>query len=445
MPIPVFGSNTESTPTASTTCAVPIPTGVAEGSVIIVAVRVDTGVETITPPTGFTETTSSPISITSTGANVTHVYWKRQGSATGAGETTGTYDFTLSATPTVHTGIAHRYGGVIQSGDPFDATNSAVKLTTTDGTTPAVSLTTTDLNRELVWIASNSSGGGTTAPGTFTIRTDWGNNGLGAASKDQAASGSSGSVSGSFATAGKTGAWLGALEPGGPLAWGNATTTASRSPAITFSNYTPIADDIVAFWAASGAAAAAATAPTNWVLPTPAAGANPVASDSHTQAFTYHVVTSGEASGGTVTYTATNLWNVAQTGNVVGAVLRGIDTTTPIDSIVSTFSSANAATPHVLAALTGTDLSTDSIVLSAVAKDGTGTYTTPAGWAAVTSSNTNQGHWLGYREGLTTSGTNVAATNITPSAGDEYCSITVAFTKGLAGPTPNPGNFFQMW
>lgn len=219
-------------------------------------------------------------------------------------------------------------------------------------------------------------------------------------------------------------------------AFGSAVTTASRSPAITFSNYKPRTNDVVAFFAASGTAAAAATAPTNWVLPTPATGANPVASDSHTYAFTYHVVTAAEETASTTTYTATNLWNATQTGNVVGLVLRGVDTTAVIDSLVSGFSSTNTATPHVFPALTGANLSTGSLVVGGVASDGLSTYTTPAGWMARTSFNTNQGNAVMTSLTATTSGTNVAATNVTPSVGDEYCAFTVAFTA-LAENTTN--------
>lgn len=211
-------------------------------------------------------------------------------------------------------------------------------------------------------------------------------------------------------------------------ATGNAVTTASRSPSVAFSSYTSYVNDVIVFAAASGAAAAAATAPSGWVLPTPASGANPVASDSHTYAFTYHLVTNAEELAGTTTFTATNLWNVAQTGNVTGIVLRGVDPAAVIDSLVTAFDSTNTVTPHVLPALTGANLSTGSMVVRGVTKDATGTYTTPATHTARGSNNTNMGNNLYTHDTLTTSGSNVAATNITPSAGDEYCSFSAAFS-----------------
>lgn len=215
-----------------------------------------------------------------------------------------------------------------------------------------------------------------------------------------------------------------------PVATGNAVVTASRSPAITFASYTSVVDDIVVFVAASGAAAALATAPTNWVLPTPTTGANPVASDSHTLVFAYHKVTSA----GVSTYTATNLWNATQTGNVVGVVLRGVAPATPLDDLVSGFSSTNTATPHVFPALVGANLSTSSLVVSAVAADSAVTYTTPTGYTVQATNGTNLRNSVFTRDVRTTTGTAIAAQNITPSAGDEYAAFTAAFTIGAADP-----------
>lgn len=214
-------------------------------------------------------------------------------------------------------------------------------------------------------------------------------------------------------------------------ATGNAVVTASRSPSITFSTYTPATNDVIAFFAACLTIAAAATAPSGWVLPTPAAGANPVASDSHTYAFTYHLVTAGEA-GGSATFTATNLWNATVTGNVTGIVLRGVDAAVVVDSLASGFSSVDTVTPHVFPALTGSNLSDDSLIVNGVAKAATGTYTTPTNYTARGSNNTNQANNLYTRIALVTEGTNIAVQNITPSAGDEYCTFSVAFAADIA-------------
>lgn len=204
-----------------------------------------------------------------------------------------------------------------------------------------------------------------------------------------------------------------------------AALSASRSPSVTFAT-SPIENDYVVLFASS-TTTATITVPATWE--NALGGTTDVESDAHQMCCVIHRVTSAEDAADTVTFTATNLYDATETGEVVGVVLRNVSTVTPIDSANSAFDSANSVTPHVLASLTGANLSTGSLVVSAVAKDGTGTWTTPAGYTALASRNTNQGLAAYSRNTPTTSGVNVAATNITPSAGDEYTSITVAFTK----------------
>lgn len=201
----------------------------------------------------------------------------------------------------------------------------------------------------------------------------------------------------------------------------NAAITASRSPSLTFGT-APAADDVVVMWPSSTTTAQTITEPSGWSNPL-GAGVD-VESDSHQICCVYHVVTAAEAAGATTTFTATNLYGANTTGNVVGCVVRNCDPVDPLNIANSTFSSTNTVTPHVLAGLTPTV--TDGIMLSAVAKDATGAYSsTPAGWTQITTSNTNQGKWLGYQTALTTANSAISAVNITPSAGDEYASISV--------------------
>lgn len=224
------------------------------------------------------------------------------------------------------------------------------------------------------------------------------------------------------------------------VAGGGSGSFTARTVDVTLAS--PAAtDDVIVAWATSGAASSAITVPTGWV--NVLGGNTIVTSDSHTLCCVYHIVTSGES--GTQNFQITNLWNATQTGIITpGAfLLRGVDTTTPLDSAGSTFSSANA-TPHVLAALTGANLSTGSLVVSLIAADATKTWTTPSGWTVnpVATAAANIGRsWS--RDALTTAGNNVAATNVTPSAGDEYASITVAFTQGAI--VNSTGAFFAVF
>ena len=213
------------------------------------------------------------------------------------------------------------------------------------------------------------------------------------------------------------------------VAWGSAAITASRSPAITFSPYHPQVDDIVLFFPSSTGITITPTAPAGWI--NPLGGTTDVETTAHEICCVYFPVTDASNQTGSVTYTATNLFGATTTGNVVGCVLRGVDPAAIIDDSGTGFSNTTTATPHVLPGLTGANLTNDSMVISCVAKDGTGAYSAanqPVGWQYIVTNNTNQGKALLMRDNLAVAGTNIAATNITPSAGDEYASITLAFT-----------------
>jgi hypothetical protein len=215
----------------------------------------------------------------------------------------------------------------------------------------------------------------------------------------------------------------------------NVAALTTDDPSVTFSGYTPLEDDLVILFPSSTTvlgAVANASLPAGWV--NPLGDGVEVNSDSHGLACFYHLVTAGEESGGTTTYTATNALDAAETGRVHGVVVRNVDPSAPIDGFNTAFNSGNTTTPHVLAGITGSGVLLDgSLVVSSVAADGTGTYgSVPAGWTQLQTAGTTQGRWTGTRDTLTTVNTDVTATNITPSAGDEYCSITLAVAKAIA-------------
>jgi hypothetical protein len=219
-------------------------------------------------------------------------------------------------------------------------------------------------------------------------------------------------------------------------ATGSSTLVSSQSPSVTFSSYTPATNDVVYFFTVCGVAAQGINAVAGWV--NPLGGTTIVASDAHTVFCAYHLVTSGEASAVTTTYTITNWLTAARGGTTVAIVLRGVDSTTPVDAVASTFDSANTATPSILPALVGTDLSTNSLVVGAVGRDGVGgTWTTPAGWTFRTNATGDSGSPGSALSTLSPRrAPHVAATNITPSAGDEYASVTIAFTAAAAASPP---------
>lgn len=202
MPIPVHAATGTYTETSASTASFAVPSGVANGDIIVIPIFVDNASTTITGyAAGFAEAGDSP---QATGINSLHVVWKR---ATGAD--TGTYDFTLSQSR-FHTGSALRYTGAAAAGDPWDDTDGAVD-DTTGTTTPAVSVTTTGADRLLIWAATSWHVNSWTPPTGFTERVDAGFGTVTAADKDQAVAGSSGSVTGTPANTSRRCAWLGAL------------------------------------------------------------------------------------------------------------------------------------------------------------------------------------------------------------------------------------------
>lgn len=195
--------------------------------------------------------------------------------------------------------------------------------------------------------------------------------------------------------------------------------SASRSPSISFST-PPLENDLIIIWPSS-TTTAAVTMPAGVV--NVLGGTTDVESDAHEIACAYHFVTAAE-SASTTTFTFTNFYDTTQTGNIVAALVRGVDLVNPINITGTGFNSANTAADHTLPGLTPT--CTDGIWFSCIAKDGTGAYATdPSGWDRVGASNTNQGKWGGYRIARTTAGSAISGQDITESAGDEWAAISV--------------------
>lgn len=206
----------------------------------------------------------------------------------------------------------------------------------------------------------------------------------------------------------------------------------TNDPSVTFTGYTPLENDLVILFPSSTTVlgvVANASLPAGWA--NPLGDGVEINSDAHGMAALYHLVTAAEETAVTTTYTATDALDAAETGYVHGEVFRYVNPAAPIDGFNTDQGSGNTTTPHVLAGITGSGvLLDDSMVVSSVAKDATGAYSSvPAGWTQLQATNTNQGRWTGIRNTLTTVDTDVTATNITPSAGDEYVSITLALAK----------------
>jgi hypothetical protein len=207
-----------------------------------------------------------------------------------------------------------------------------------------------------------------------------------------------------------------------------SSTAGDNDVTITFpGSYTPLEDDIVFLWTAKNAVGLTYTNASPWVE-VQTGGFEPSDSSMRVSVI-YRVVTAGEESGGTLTYTASNVWSANSAGATIGVALRGVDTAAVIDSFGTT-SQATTGTSHSLAGLTGANLSTGSLVLSGIFADGTGTtYAEPTDWGIVQQFNTQMGSAVFSKDATTTSGVDISAVSIT-GPGDEFVSVTVAFTAG---------------
>lgn len=216
-----------------------------------------------------------------------------------------------------------------------------------------------------------------------------------------------------------------------------AAISASPSPSITFTPYYPVENDVVVVFPNSTTTATVAdvTGYTN-----PLGSTVDVESDSHEISCAYKVVSAAEAADqdGTVTFTLTSWYGANETGNILGVVLRGVDPAAVVDSINSWTVDTNTSAHH-LPALTGTNLSTGSLVISCITIDAsTSPYAIlPAGWSWLTSSVANHASALLVRNTMTTAGVDVADTAITGPATDEGAAITIALSK--LGSVPHTG------
>ncbi len=170
MVLPAFGAAGTylSAGSFGTSAAVPVPSGVAAGHVILVDLYVETS-NAVTPPSGFTEIPTAASTMPS--GQVHRQFWKR---ATGADA--GTYTFTWIGS-THYDAVAVRYTGVVATGTPYDSGGGApasASRRSSSSTTPAVSLTTQGVDRLVVWSATSFDFGSWTPPSGYTERVDTG-------------------------------------------------------------------------------------------------------------------------------------------------------------------------------------------------------------------------------------------------------------------------------
>lgn len=199
------------------------PSGLVDNDIIICSIfSFSTGsLATMTPPTGFTELSVSPINVTDASSNLGRhqVWWKR------AASESGSYTFTSTPSTNSRQSSIITVRDCITTGSPVDA-NSA-NSANFGQTTTATGITTTVAYDLLLWLSHDWTGGGSLSPPTgFTERYD---SLLYAADKAQTASGATGNFTQSNAnppTGNPWSAFLVALKPIPPATGG---VTASPS------------------------------------------------------------------------------------------------------------------------------------------------------------------------------------------------------------------------
>lgn len=211
-----------------------------------------------------------------------------------------------------------------------------------------------------------------------------------------------------------------------------AAISSSRTPSVTFSSYVPYENDVVVlFSSVSNFATTTLTIPADWsnaLGGTTGVSAN-VSGTVYNHSAVYHSVSNSEMAGGTTTYTVTNLFNATRSGNVCALAIRNVAPSAIVDD-ADTASNTSSVTPHSLPGLTGANLSNGSLVVSSVMKAATGSYTTPSGWTQQVTSNSSHAKWVGTLDALTSAGTSISSTSITPNSSGGYTAITVAFSFG---------------
>jgi hypothetical protein len=184
----------------------PVPSGVVNGSLVVVYCFLDSTVTFTTLATGFAHAPGSPMQVGGgSGNHSLNVMWKRA-----TGSDSGNYTFNQSASQ-YRAGNCIRYTNTLAVGDPWDDFDGQSSTANGTGTIP-VSVDTTGPDRLLCWSATNWSGGTWTHPSTFTARFGTEDDRVIAGSdKSFPTAGASGSIAGSCSSSDKRCAWLGAL------------------------------------------------------------------------------------------------------------------------------------------------------------------------------------------------------------------------------------------
>lgn len=379
--------------------------------------------------TGIQDTASLVVTASSTGSGVLGTVGAGPDSITATGSGVGVVEAFNSGSATV---IATATGtGTMHANDSAalvvtaSATGSGVVGTVGTG---SLSVTATGSGTGSSGIVNYNGGGSQTVTATATGTGAVGVVDTASEMLSVTANGTGAGVLGAVGTGSlsvtATGTGVGKVPPvfaSGFIRNGFATV---QSPTTgTIPSYTPAAGDLVTCFVRTATVSPTWTVPTGWT--NPLGGTTLEASGSDSLLVIQHVVTSAEQTAGTTSWTLTGLFSAGQTGAVYSCVVRGANSSNPIDTTGVTQSST-ATTTHVLAGITPN--STGSLVIHGIGSSGSGAYSSPpAGTTLEVSSAAGQnGGAIVGRTAATTAGVAIGAANITFAASSQYASITLA-------------------
>ena len=223
----------------------------------------------------------------------------------------------------------------------------------------------------------------------------------------------------------------------------HAVDVASATRTIAFTLATaPLENDVI-YLCAGSTVAATFTKPSDWFSGHPD-GANARYSTSAHGVFVIgHVVTAAEASGNTVSWTLTDIYNFVQTFNLMVVVYRGVDPTDLISFIGSTIVDPAAATAEI-PLMDGTWMETDGVLFCFHSMDSlfSGQGTTPTGWTRVILSTARRYALYEYNA-TTTNGVNVGPASLGTTGTDEQILVGISIPPATSSFTGSSFRIFS--
>jgi hypothetical protein len=330
VPAPTFGAaGTYLNGATSGTANVPAPAGLVAGSsVVLVFIYKETTAAVTTIPTGFTEITPPPQIPSGTGLQTLHAFWKVATASEPA-----TYNFAFGST--WRDAVAVRIDGG-NTTSPIDVFTTGIKNSSAGTAGPSLSVTTTGADELLLWASANWNGGSWSGLTGFTANVNSGATGV--FTKPQAVAGASGAVQGTTSSTSSNymTAWLLALRPAQTVANVSGSDSAGGTDSAALGQR----------YAASDSATGSDTA--SYAIPF---GSSDAGSSSDSVSGLRANVTGpeqgagGESLGINATVTATPNTGTGSEAAKIG--VRGTDSATKQDQLVSLVGNTSAANPGV--------------------------------------------------------------------------------------------------